>query len=241
MPKLTTTKALNATFSPSYIPVAVFVGGTSGIGEAMVKVISSYTKGMVHIIIVSRNRAATKKTFTSLRHPIAANGEPVLREFMTCDAYLMRNIDATCRELTSKLSKINFLVLSAGYLRMTGRDETEEGLDKMLVMRYYNRFKFTKELLPLLHNAKALGEDAGMLSIMVTGQKDIQIDATDLDMKKNYGAIRAAMHTCAYNDIMIEVGPSLPIFVDIALTISFAEILPRESWDWVYTYLPGLG
>ncbi len=206
MPKLNAAKAANASFKPSYIPIAVFVGGTSGVGEAMVKALSSHTNGRVHLVIVGRNRDAAVKTFSSLPRPTGDDGQPVLRDFVYCDAYLMKNIKATCQDLSEKLPKINFLVLSAGYFRPTGRVETEEGLDQMLVMRYYNRFKYTKELLPLLQKAKALGEQAGMMSILGAGAVNItSIDTDDLDMKKKYGTLKAASKSIGYNDIMVEV------------------------------------
>ncbi|KAF9024903.1 hypothetical protein BDZ89DRAFT_954226, partial [Hymenopellis radicata] len=81
----------NAAFSPSYTPVAVFVGGTSGVGEAMAKALASYLGGSLHLVIVGRNRDAAEKTFASLPRP-----EGVLREFVSCDAYLMRNITVSC-------------------------------------------------------------------------------------------------------------------------------------------------
>lgn len=207
MPKLTEVRAFNASFQPSYIPTAVFVGGTSGIGEAMVKAISSHLGGLVHLVIVGRNRAAAEKTFASLPRPNDADSKPVLRDFVYCDAFLMRNIITTCQELAAKLPKINFLVLSAGYLRLANVDVTDEGLDKMLVIRYYNRFKFTKELLPLLTKAKDAGEDAGVMSILGAGQARIGVDMDDLDSKKKgFSFYKAIMLSIVYNDVMVEVG-----------------------------------
>lgn len=136
MPALPIVKAANEAFKPSYVPVAVFVGGTSGIGEAMVKAVASYTGGNVHLVVIGRNRAAAEKTFASLpTPPLDEDGKPILREFMSCDASLMKNVSGTCTELGQKVSKINFLVLSAGFIQLSGREETEEGLDKMLALR----------------------------------------------------------------------------------------------------------
>ena len=55
MPSLAAARAANAAFSPSYFPVAIFVGGTSGIGEATARAFARYTKGNAHIILVGRN------------------------------------------------------------------------------------------------------------------------------------------------------------------------------------------
>ena len=205
MPSLAAARASNATFHPSYVPVGVFVGGTSGVGEAMVKAIASHLGGNIHLIIVGRNRSAAEKTFASIPRPTGEDGKPVRRDFIYCDAFLMRNIKATCVELSERLTKVNFLVLSAGYFEVTSRKETEEGLDKMLVMRYYNRFKFTLELLPLLKNARALGEEANVMSILGPALFTIKVNIDDLDMKKSYGSIRAGIVTGVYNDIMVEV------------------------------------
>lgn len=202
MPSLEITRASNSSYAPPYTPVAVFVGGTSGVGEAMVKALATYLGGKIHLFIVGRNRAAAEKTFSSLPCPSG-----VMREFLHCDVYLMRNIAATSAELSRLVPgrRINFLVLSAGYFRVTGRDETEEGLDKQLVMRYYNRFKFATELLPLVKIARDAGEDARIMSILGTGKMNVTVDRDDFGLVKSYSLIKSAMKPCAYNDIMIEV------------------------------------
>ena len=38
----------NAAYAPNYLPVAVFTGGTSGIGQAMAEAFARYTKGRAH-------------------------------------------------------------------------------------------------------------------------------------------------------------------------------------------------
>ncbi|KAF9019163.1 hypothetical protein BDZ89DRAFT_1073272 [Hymenopellis radicata] len=181
MPSFTDARASNAAFSPPYTPVAVFVGGTSGVGEAMANALTSYLGGNLHLFIVGRNSAAAEKTFESLPRPSG-----VKREFVYCDAFLMRNIVATCEEIKSRVDEINFLVLSAGYFRVTGRDETEEGLDRLLVMRYYCRFKFIVELLPLLHAAKERGEDARVITVRGMGMTDVPVDREDLGLRHKY-------------------------------------------------------
>ncbi|KAF9026822.1 NAD(P)-binding protein [Hymenopellis radicata] len=231
MPSLVDARASNATFKPSYIPVAVFVGGTSGVGEAMAKALSSYLGGKLHLFIVGRNRAAAEKTFASLPRP-----EGVTREFLHCDALLMRNIVATSDELKSRVDKINFLVLSAGYFRVTGRDETSEGLDKLLVMRYYNRFKFAKELLPLLKVARDRGEDAQLMTVLGTGMMNIGVDRDDLGLRKNYRWWKGAMKPCVYNDVMVEE------FAKQNPGIGFMHIYPgfvdTPAIDDIFTWWP---
>ncbi|KAJ7762932.1 hypothetical protein B0H16DRAFT_1268746, partial [Mycena metata] len=55
MPTLATAEASNAGFAPSYIPVAVFAGGTSGVGQGMVEALARQTKGRAHIVLIGRN------------------------------------------------------------------------------------------------------------------------------------------------------------------------------------------
>ncbi|KAF9014831.1 NAD-P-binding protein [Hymenopellis radicata] len=212
MPSLADARASNATFKPTYTPVAVFVGGTSGVGEAMAKALSSYIGGKLHLII------------------------GVTREFLHCDAYLMRNIVATSEKLKSRVDKINFLVLSAGYFRVTGRDETDEGLDKMMVMRYYNRFKFAKQLLPLLKVARDRGEDAQLMSVLGTGMINIGVDRDNLGLRKNYRCWKAAMKPCVYNDVMIEeFAKQNP---GIGFTHIYPGIVETPAVEQLYTWWP---
>lgn len=56
-------------------------------------------------------------------------------------------------------------------ITLNGRDETSdsEGLDKKLALHYYARWKFIKDLIPLLRRAKDAGEDAKVLSVLGAG------------------------------------------------------------------------
>jgi NAD(P)-dependent dehydrogenase (short-subunit alcohol dehydrogenase family) len=138
MSSLSEVRAANAAFSPGYLPVAVFVGGTSGIGESMAKAFARYTKGNARIIIVGRNKSAAKSIIESFPKPTVTSDSGPLHEFVHCDATLMTNVHATTKELT-KLSTVNFLILSPGYLSTGGRDETEEGMGQLLALNYYAR------------------------------------------------------------------------------------------------------
>ncbi|KAK0192708.1 NAD-P-binding protein [Armillaria mellea] len=202
MPELTVVRNFNASWSPSYTPVAVFVGGTSGIGEATLKALARYTNDRVHLIIVGRNRSAAEKTFASMSN---TTEDPSLREFIYCDATLMTNIEVLAKQISGIVSKINFLVLSLGYFQVwTGRNETEEGIDKLLSLRYYSRFKVIHELLPLLHNSQVAGEDARVMAILGAAL-GVPVNFDDLGVKKSWwGGYRAGLASAPYNDIMVE-------------------------------------
>ncbi|KAJ7804288.1 hypothetical protein B0H14DRAFT_2884906 [Mycena olivaceomarginata] len=176
MPPLVQVLKLNASFLPKAPrPVALFVGGTSGIGQAMARRFAEYTKGESHVIVVGRNHAAARATISSF--PDSKLGT---YEFVECDATLMKNVGTTTAALRAHISKLNFLVLSPGFFSIVaGRDETAEGLDKKLALLYYARWKFIYDLMPLLQNAAASAEDAKVYSAATAAAT-----YTDLMMEK---------------------------------------------------------
>jgi hypothetical protein len=120
-------------------------------------------------------------------------------------------VHTTTSELLSKLQKLNFVVLSPGYLtsKFSDREDTSEGLPRKLVTDYYARWTFLYELLPLLRKANLeAGEDAKVLSVLAPG-KGGAIDLEDLGMEKEYSLPKERGNAAAYNDLMIEVS-SLP-------------------------------
>ena len=201
MPPLAAVRAANATFKPSFLPTAVFVGGTSGIGQGMVEAFARYTNGAANIVIVGRNRAAAEKIIESFPKPPSPD---VKHQFVSCDATLMRNVQESSRELSEKLQKINYLVISCGILSMAGRTETTEGIDRKLALHYYARWKFIDELLPLLQTAKEAGEEARVMSVLGAG-KGGNIDLNDLGLKKRYTLSAAAIAAETYNDLLVKV------------------------------------
>ncbi|KIK51517.1 hypothetical protein GYMLUDRAFT_50529 [Collybiopsis luxurians FD-317 M1] len=199
-PSVSAVRALNAAFSPSYLPVAVFVGGTSGIGQGMAEAFAQHTKGNAHIILVGRNRTAAESIISKFPRPTLPSAK---HEFIASDVSLMKNVQVTTKELLTHAPKINYLVLSAGILNMSGRDETEEGIDKKLAVHYYSRWKFMHELTPALVKAKEAGEDAKALSVFAPGNgRKINVD--DLGLKKTYSVSAAALEAPTYNDLMVE-------------------------------------
>ncbi|KAF5370549.1 hypothetical protein D9757_010137 [Collybiopsis confluens] len=166
----------------TYIPVAVFVGGTSGIGQAMAEAFARHTNGNAHIIIVGRNREAGERIIAGFPKPTSPSAK---HEFVACDASLMKNIQETTTELLTRLSKINHLVLSTGILSLHGRDETEEGLDKKLAVHYYGRWKFIDGLVPALVKAKEAGEAANAFSVLGAGHGG-PVDLEDFGLKKTF-------------------------------------------------------
>ena len=202
--------AAAVSWKPSYDePVGIFIGGTSGVGAAMAVDFAKLTGGMGHIIIVGRNRKAADRILSSLSKPSAEYTE-FKREFIQSDVSLMKNVKETASMLRERLPKINFLVLSASSdaadaaASLRGRVETEEGIDKQLALRYYQRWKFIYELLPLLRMARDRGEDARVMSVL-GAKMTYFVNPDDFGMKQSYIGLKAILATTGYNDYMMEV------------------------------------
>ncbi|KAJ7453189.1 hypothetical protein FB451DRAFT_1050540 [Mycena latifolia] len=173
MPTFSVVKASNATFRPAYLPVAVFVGGTSGVGQGMTEAFARQVHGRAHIIIVGRNKQAAAEIIARFPKPSAGEGDGWIHEFIACNVSLMANVRTACAKIASKTQRINFLAITAGYSSMVDVRLTSEGLDLLLAMRYYYRYVCIQELLPLLTNAHDLGQDARVISVEVVARPAI--------------------------------------------------------------------
>ncbi|EIN08969.1 NAD(P)-binding protein [Punctularia strigosozonata HHB-11173 SS5] len=200
MPSLAQVVKLNATLAPKSTPVALFVGGTSGIGQGTVEAFARHTHGNAHILICGRNKEAAEKIFAKFPKPTSPDAK---REFVQCDVTLMKNVHSVTQDLVSRLPKLNYLVITTGIFSLNGLDETPEGIDRKLAVHYYSRWKITNELLPLLRKARDAGEDAKALSVLdpITGAK---IDWDDLGLKKNFTLANAANYARVANDLMVQ-------------------------------------
>ncbi|KAK7058480.1 hypothetical protein VNI00_002114 [Paramarasmius palmivorus] len=201
MPPLAVVRAANAAaLSTSYLPVGIFVGGTSGIGQGMAEAFARHTKGNAHIVIVGRNRAAAESIIAKFPKPTTPEAK---HEFLQCDVSLMKNVDTTTSEILSRIPKINFLVMSPGFFSSKGRDDTEEGIDRKMAVHYYSRWKFTNDLVSRLVKATEQGEDARVVSVLAAGHGG-KVNLDDLGLKKTFTLRTCAAETTTYNDLMIE-------------------------------------
>ncbi|KAG8943963.1 hypothetical protein FRC00_010835 [Tulasnella sp. 408] len=227
MPSLSDAKALNASYTSTYRPTALFVGGTSGCGQGTAEAFARATQGRAHILICGRNREAAENIISGF--PKHAESK---YEFVECDATLMENVVKAAEEVKRKISdaggktKLNYLVLSQGVITMNGFDPTSEGIDTRLALSFYSRWKFVDELLPLLESASSDGEEARVMTILAPGISG-PLDTSDLGLKKNYSSGLARKHGPAYTDNFIaEYSSRYP-------AISFIHIFP----GWVNTTL----
>ncbi|KAJ7692820.1 hypothetical protein B0H14DRAFT_3662689 [Mycena olivaceomarginata] len=216
MPPLAIVEASNAAFCPSYIPVAVIVGGTSGVGQAMAEALAHQLSGRAHIVIVGRNAATAKEILAAFPKP--TEPDEWEHEFVSCDASSMASVRTVCASLNARLKRINFL-----------------GLDAHLAMRYFMRYLFTKELLPLLVCAKEMGQHAHVMTVLGAGF-GFKIRTTDLGLHEtrsrsikllqgvvpSIAAVTGGITGVAYNDGLVAH------FAAQHPTLSFTHISPGQ-------------
>ncbi len=174
----------------------------------MARTFAAHTKGNSNIVIVGRNKDAAEAILSSLPTPEVAesNLQVLSRDFIQCDVTLMKNVQTAAQTIISKYPKINYLVLSPGYLTLAGRDETVEGIDKKLAVHYYARWKFIRDLAPALQSAKDANEEGAVMSVLAAGHGG-EINVNDLGLKETFSLKNAALAAPTYNDLMLEVCP----------------------------------
>ncbi|ETW74971.1 hypothetical protein HETIRDRAFT_67962 [Heterobasidion irregulare TC 32-1] len=149
-------------------PVAVFVGGTSGIGQGMAEAFNRHTKGDAHIVLVGRNRAAAETIISNMKS-VAGESSTGSYEFVPCDVSLISNVKRSAADIVAKHPKVDFLLITAGVLA-AARTLTAEGLDKASAVHYYGRWAFIHELLPALRAARRADADAKVISVFSAGR-----------------------------------------------------------------------
>ncbi|KAF7291306.1 hypothetical protein MIND_01274600 [Mycena indigotica] len=238
MPSLSVARSSVAAFQPGYVPVAVFVGGTSGVGQAMAEALVLQLKGRVHIVLIGRNEGAARRILDGFPKPTTGDGWK--HEFVRCNVESMKSARAVCHELKGRLAALNFLVVTAGGPRANSLTEagvTEEGLDDHLATRYFARYLFTKELLPLLKTAEATGQHAHVMTVLGAGfgfgiaRDDLMLDQArkaswaflhGLTIK--IAAMKAMMRGVTYNDGLVAH------FASANPSIAFTHIMPGQVW-----------
>ena len=194
-------KASNALISDATVPrVAVFVGGTSGIGKLSVKALVA-TGRSVRIYLVGRPSSEERmRAFIQELHSLNPNAEVIWTEG---EIALLADTKRVCETIRSKEPHVDLLFLSAGYAPFGPRTETAEGLEVVQSLEYYSRISFVLHLLPLLRKAEA----PRVVSVLGGGLERLSsIDLGDLDLKKpgNFGAIKAQGQYTGMNTMALD-------------------------------------
>jgi NAD(P)-dependent dehydrogenase (short-subunit alcohol dehydrogenase family) len=91
--------------------VAVFVGGTSGIGETALKQFAKHAR-QPRVYFVGRSQESADRVAMECK-ALNSEGDYI---FIKADTSLIRNVDDVCRKIKSKEKAINLLFISTGTL-----------------------------------------------------------------------------------------------------------------------------
>ncbi|PVG01537.1 NAD(P)-binding protein [Serendipita vermifera] len=204
-PTLAKANAANALYKPDKKPVAIFFGGTSGIGRAMAEQLAKQTNGRAHIIILGRNQTAAEEIIASFPRtdPSAPPEDASEYSFVKVDATSMTQVREVAAQLKAQLPKINFIITSTGVTDIKGREETADGIDRKMSGYFYARFRFIHDLAPLVEKAAEDGEHVAIASIFAAG-RGVAVDLNDLGLVKGYGLVAMRRHSATYTDCVMQ-------------------------------------
>ncbi|KAJ5121929.1 hypothetical protein N7526_008866 [Penicillium atrosanguineum] len=126
--------------------VAIFVGGTSGIGEYTLKCFAKRTSSP-RVYIIGRSQSAANRIVSECK---ALNPDGTF-EFIRADVGLLKEVDDVCRQIRRKEESVNILLMTQGSL--AAKYTTTEDLQLDTSLHYHGRMRFISNLLPQLKNA----------------------------------------------------------------------------------------
>ncbi|KAM0326172.1 hypothetical protein ACHAQA_006768 [Verticillium albo-atrum] len=180
-------RACNAQLNEETTPqVAVFVGGTSGIGKATMKcLVNVGTPVKVYVVGRESTEPAMKPFLDELR---ASNPKADLI-YVRGEVSLLSEVKRISLDIKSREPKIDLLFLSAGYAPLGGLNDTSEGLEVTQVLEYYGRLLFTLHLLPALRAAPS----PRVVTVLAGSLVYPSVNADDITLKKPgaWGGIRS--------------------------------------------------
>ena len=193
-------KASNALINDATAPrVAVFVGGTSGIGKLTIRALVA-TGASVRIYLVGRQSSHERtNAFIQELHAMNPKADIIWTEG---EVSLLAETKRVCEVIRSKERHVDLLFLTAGYTPFGARRETVEGLEIAQSLGYYSRMLFILHLLPLLENAEA----PRVVGVLAGGMEWTSIELDDIDLKQpgNFGMIKAQRQQVNMNSISLE-------------------------------------
>ncbi|THY15916.1 hypothetical protein D6C85_05258 [Aureobasidium pullulans] len=209
---------------------AVFVGGTSGIGEYTLRSLAAHygkSSQSLSLYLVGRNNDAASRIFNDCRKLCPSGRFTFVK---ASDLSLIRDVDSASDEIKKLVGDastekgtaacIDFLVMSHADLHIGGRRETKEGLDKTMSMLYYSRMRFAINLMPLLRASEA----AHVISVFGAGLEQIKDwDAQDMSFRdaKRYNMSRARTHVVVMKTLFME-----KLAVQNAGKVAFVHLFP---------------
>ena len=153
----------------------VVSGGTSGIGRATALRLAS--RG-AEVIVIGRDAAKGAEVETALRAAASGKGS-----FLQADLSLLSDARRVLRDLNGRLPRLDALIQSAGVIDFEAT-LTTEGLNKVFVTNFLQRFVLAEGLMPLL--ATASGR---MVMVAADIPDKIEPDWANFEGAKTYSGI----------------------------------------------------
>ena len=201
MVSYTEVQASNALVNDVTAPgVAVFVGGTSGIGKLTIEALVA-TGASARIYLVGR-KSSEERSLAFIQELRAVNpkAEVIWTEG---EISLLAETKRVCEVIKLKEPRVDLLFLTAGYAPFGPRVETAEGVEVAQSLEYYSRVLFVLHLLPVLQAAEA----PRVVSVLAGGlERATAVDLEDLRLKKpgNFGGVKAQLQYTAMNTMALE-------------------------------------
>lgn len=180
------------------------------------------------IYIVGRNSQAGDKIVQDIKS-LNPNATAV---FLRHDLSLISEADKLCDHIKQTESKVNSLVLSSGFINMAGRDESSEGIDKIMSVMYYSRMRVVQQLIPLLENAANANEPARVVTVLLAGVEG-HINEDDLECTAHYSFPQIRQQRATLHSLAVEhLARKYP-------TLSFSHYNPGIVNTGIFRELPG--
>ncbi|KAK8039359.1 hypothetical protein PG993_007770 [Apiospora rasikravindrae] len=208
MVKLSEVKTLNAALAAETRRplVAVFLGGTSGIGHMTARALASSAQqaggdAPPRIYLVGRSEQRGGEIVEELRGLCPAGKYRFVR---AADLSLMACVDAVCAEITrleeeeeGQEPRIDYLMTSQGEPSFSlVKVYTTEGLDETMAILYYSRMRAIQQLMPLLLKSTL---PATVVSVFAAGfEVERKLFREDLSLRdlQRYSYTQARSHLC---------------------------------------------
>ncbi|KAH7384988.1 hypothetical protein BKA64DRAFT_681908 [Cadophora sp. MPI-SDFR-AT-0126] len=180
--------------------VALFVGGTSGIGEFTLKAFVKHSDSP-RVYLVGRSETAADRIMKECE---GLNKDANI-SFIKADVSELAEVDRACKAIQEKEKSINLIFQTPGNGNLRGRDESPEGLDRKQTLNFWSRMRFISNLLPQLRTASTTPPNfARSVSLLGAGNAYGTIDLKDIELKKSFSGHKNAAHTIIMNDFMAE-------------------------------------
>ncbi|KAH8697890.1 short-chain dehydrogenase/reductase [Talaromyces proteolyticus] len=180
--------------------VALFIGATSGIGQAALQNFAQHTSS-ARIYSVARTSAV--QSHETLLGALRQSNPRNIYNLVTADVSLISEIDRIYESIAQNEVKLDILFMSAGFMAFEGRKDTREGLDPSMTTRYYSRLRAIQSLLPLLNSADSLSPR--VISVLAGGKEE-PLNEEDLDLRDphNWSYWNSSVHSCTMGTLTFE-------------------------------------